>query len=49
MAIRDIITNKQKIVQVLSGNEVEELLSDNNHRNLLHFLFKGPLTVEVLE
>ncbi|MHA1759454.1 MAG: ArsR family transcriptional regulator [Candidatus Heimdallarchaeota archaeon] len=49
MAIRDIITNKQKIVQVLSGNEVEELLSDNNHRNLLHFLFKGPLTVEELE
>ena len=49
MTFRDIITNKQKIVQVFIEADVEELLSDNNHRSLLHFLFKGPLTVEELE
>ena len=49
MTHRDIITNKQKIVQVFTESTVEDLLADNNHRNLLHFLFKGPLTVEELE
>ncbi|MHA1124806.1 MAG: hypothetical protein ACTSO7_02920 [Candidatus Heimdallarchaeota archaeon] len=49
MTFRDIITNKQKIVQVFTDTEVEALLKDNNHRTLLFFLFKGPLTVEELE
>ena len=49
MAFRDIITNQQKVVQVFTGEEIEELLSERNHRQVLHFLFKGPLTVEELE
>ncbi len=49
MAFRDIITNQQKVVQVFTGDEIEELLSEKNHRQVLHFLFKGPLTVEELE
>ncbi|MCK5184231.1 MAG: ArsR family transcriptional regulator, partial [Candidatus Heimdallarchaeota archaeon] len=49
MAFRDIITNQQKVVQVFTGDEIEELLSETNHRQVLHFLFKGPLTVEELE
>jgi len=39
MAIRDIITNKQKIVQVLSGNEVEELLSDQITIIEIYYIF----------
>ncbi|MBK5113804.1 MAG: hypothetical protein KGD59_07825 [Candidatus Heimdallarchaeota archaeon] len=49
MAFRDIITNQQKVVQVFTGEEIEELLTEKNHRQVLHFLFKGPLTVEELE
>ena len=49
MASRDIITNQQKVVQVFTGDEIEELLFDDNHRQVLHFLFKGPLTVDELE
>jgi len=49
MAFRDIITNQQKVVQVFTDDEVEELLTEKNHRQVLHFLFKGPLTVEELE
>ncbi|NHJ32171.1 MAG: winged helix-turn-helix transcriptional regulator [Asgard group archaeon] len=49
MAFRDIITNRQKVVQVFTEDEVEEILSDDNHRQVLQFLFKGPLTIEELE
>jgi len=49
MTHQDIITNQQKLVQVLSDTSVEEVLDDDNHRFLLHFLVKGPLTVEELK
>ena len=49
MSFQDIITNQQKLVQVLSGKMIEEVLEDDNHRYLLHFLFEGPLTVEELK
>ncbi|MBN1331008.1 MAG: winged helix-turn-helix transcriptional regulator [Candidatus Heimdallarchaeota archaeon] len=49
MTYKDIITNHQKVVQVFTGDEIEEILDDDNHRQILQFLFKGPLTVEELE
>ncbi|HUT80368.1 MAG TPA: winged helix-turn-helix domain-containing protein [Candidatus Bathyarchaeia archaeon] len=49
MTYKDIITNDQKIVQVITDDEIEEILDDDNHRQILQFLFKGPLTVEELE
>ena len=49
MSYNDIITNEQKIVKVFTDAEVEQILSDENHRQLLQFLFRGPLTVEDLE
>ena len=49
MSFQDIITNQQKLIQVLSGKMIEEVLEDDNHRYLLHFLFEGPLTVEELK
>ena len=48
MTYQDIITNQQKLVQVLAEKAVEEVLEDENHRFLLQFLFQGPLTVEEL-
>ncbi|NHJ85948.1 MAG: winged helix-turn-helix transcriptional regulator [Asgard group archaeon] len=49
MSFKDIITNRQKIIQDVSGPVVDEVLSDENHRAVLQFLFDGPLTVEELE
>ncbi|MGC9779900.1 MAG: winged helix-turn-helix transcriptional regulator [Candidatus Heimdallarchaeota archaeon] len=49
MSQRDIITNQQKIVQFFSSDDIKDTLADENHRQVLHFLFKGPLTVEELE
>ncbi|MFW9924523.1 MAG: ArsR family transcriptional regulator, partial [Candidatus Thorarchaeota archaeon] len=48
MTYQDIITNKQKLVEVFEDNNVEGVLDDDNHRYLLHYLNKGPLTVEEL-
>ncbi|HUU77892.1 MAG TPA: ArsR family transcriptional regulator [candidate division Zixibacteria bacterium] len=49
MSFQDIITNQQKLVQVMTGKMIEEALEDDNHRYLLHYLFQGPLTVEELK
>lgn len=49
MTQKDIITNKQNLVEVFEDNEVEEALDDKNHRFLLHALFKGPLTVDEIQ
>ena len=49
MTHQDIITNQQKLVQVMSDMKVEDVLDDDNHRFLLHFLVNGPLTVEELK
>ncbi|MHA1212082.1 MAG: hypothetical protein ACTSSH_06440 [Candidatus Heimdallarchaeota archaeon] len=49
MSYKDIITNTQKVVKVFSEDEIGDILSDENHRYLLQFLFRGPLTVEELE
>ncbi|NHJ85930.1 MAG: winged helix-turn-helix transcriptional regulator [Asgard group archaeon] len=49
MLYKDIITNNQKVVQVFTGEEIEKILEDDNHRQILQFLFRGPLTVEELE
>ena len=49
MSYTDIITNKQKVVKIFSEKEVEEILTDENHRIILQFLFKGPLTIEDLQ
>ncbi len=49
MTHQDIITNQQKLVKVLSDISVGNVLDDNNHRFLLHFLVKQPLTVEEIK
>ncbi|NHJ04840.1 MAG: ArsR family transcriptional regulator [Candidatus Heimdallarchaeota archaeon] len=49
MSFQDIITNQQKLIQVMTGKMIEEALEDDNHRYLLHYLFQGPLTVEELK
>lgn len=49
MTHQDIITNQQKLVKVLSDTSIENVLDDDNHRFLLHFLVKQPLTVEEIK
>ncbi|MHA1155804.1 MAG: winged helix-turn-helix domain-containing protein [Candidatus Heimdallarchaeota archaeon] len=49
MTHQDIITNEQQLVKVLSELSVENVLDDNNHRFLLHFLVKQPLTVDEIK
>ena len=49
MTHQDIITNQQKLVKVLSDTSVGNVLDYNNHRFLLHFLVKQPLTVEEIK
>ncbi|MEA2071490.1 MAG: winged helix-turn-helix domain-containing protein [Asgard group archaeon] len=46
---QDIITNEGKMVEVFSNQKVSNILEDENHRTLLHFLFDGPLTIDELE
>lgn len=49
MTHQDIITNQQKLVKVLPDISVGNVLDDDNHRFLLHFLVKQPLTVEEIK
>jgi len=49
MTHQDIITNEQQLVKVLSEVSVENVLDDDNHRFLLHFLVKQPLTVDEIK
>ena len=49
MDYTDVITNKQKVVKIFPGKDVEEILTDENNRVILQFLFKGPLTIEDLQ
>jgi hypothetical protein len=48
MSYKDVITNPQKVIQVFADEQVKEVLADKNHRKVLQFLFKSPLTVDEL-
>lgn len=48
MSYKDVITNPQKVIQIFSDEQVKEVLADKNHRKVLQFLFKSPLTVDEL-
>jgi DNA-binding transcriptional ArsR family regulator len=48
MSSQDVILIHPKIIQLFPEEEVEEVLADKNHRKVLQFLYKKPLTVEEL-
>ncbi|NHJ46475.1 MAG: hypothetical protein FK733_01685 [Asgard group archaeon] len=46
MSSQDVILIHPKIIQVFPEEEVEKVLADKNHRKVLQFLYKKPLTVK---
>jgi Fe2+ or Zn2+ uptake regulation protein len=48
MVAKDVITKQQQVVQIFEREQIAEIIDDDNHRQVLKFLFEGPLTVEDL-